>query len=106
MRVGPHVHVAGTAPIMPDGGEPPPDAYGQTRRCLEIVLAALDDAGASAADVVRTTIYATSAVDFEEIARAHGEVFAEVRPANAFIVVSGFVDPRWKVEIVADAIVV
>jgi enamine deaminase RidA (YjgF/YER057c/UK114 family) len=105
VRVGPHVHVAGTAPIMPDGGAPPPDAYGQTRRCLEIVLTALAEAGASAADVVRTTVYATSADDFEQVARAHGEVFSEIRPANAFIVVAGLADPRWKVEILADAYV-
>jgi enamine deaminase RidA (YjgF/YER057c/UK114 family) len=105
VRVGPHVHVAGTAPIMPDGAEPPPDAYGQTRRCLEIILAALAEADASAPDVVRTTVYATSADDFEEVARAHGEVFTEIRPANAYIVVAGLVDPRWKVEIMADAYV-
>lgn len=105
VRVGPHVHVAGTAPIMPDGAAPPADAYAQTRRCLEIIASALEEAGASTADVVRTTVYATSADDFEDVARAHGEVFADVRPANAYIVVSGFVDPRWKVELVADAYV-
>jgi enamine deaminase RidA (YjgF/YER057c/UK114 family) len=105
VRVGPHVAVAGTAPIMPDGAEPPPDAYGQTRRCLEIILAALREAGAAAEDVVRTRVYATRAEDFEEVARAHGEVFADVRPANAYIVVRGFVDPRWLVELEADAIV-
>lgn len=105
MRVGPHVQVAGTAPIMPDGAEPPPGAYEQTRRCLEIILAALAEAGAGPEHVVRTRIFATSAGDFEEVARAHGEVFADVRPANAYIVVSGFVDPRWRVEIEADAIV-
>jgi enamine deaminase RidA (YjgF/YER057c/UK114 family) len=105
VRVGTHVAVAGTAPIMPDGAEPPPDAYGQTRRCLEIILAALREAGAAAEDVVRTRVYATRAEDFEEVARAHGEVFAGIRPANAYIVVRGFVDPRWLVELEADAIV-
>jgi enamine deaminase RidA (YjgF/YER057c/UK114 family) len=105
VRVGPHVFVAGTAPIMPDGAEPPPDAYGQTRRCLEIILTALREAGAAAEDVVRTRVYATRAEDFEEVARAHGEVFSDIRPANAYIVVRGFVDPRWLVEIEADAIV-
>jgi enamine deaminase RidA (YjgF/YER057c/UK114 family) len=90
---------------MPSGAEPPPDAYGQTRRCLEIILAALREAGATADDVVRTRVYATRAEDFEEVARAHGEVFANIRPANAYIVVRGFVDPRWLVEIEADAIV-
>lgn len=105
VRVGPHVYVAGTAPIMADGGEPPDDAYRQAARCLEIILAALDEAGASAADVVRTTIYATSADDFGEIGRAHGEVFGAIRPACAYVVVKALVDPRWKVEIAADAIV-
>jgi enamine deaminase RidA (YjgF/YER057c/UK114 family) len=105
VRVGSHVYVAGTAPIMPDGGEPPPDAYGQMRRCLEIVLAALTEAGASAADVVRTRTYLTRAEDWEDAGRAHGEVFADIRPTNAIIVVRGFVDPRWIVEIEADAVV-
>jgi enamine deaminase RidA (YjgF/YER057c/UK114 family) len=105
VRVGSHVYVAGTAPIMPDGGEPPPDAYGQMWRCLEIVLAALTEAGASAADVVRTRTYLTRAEDWEEAGRAHGEVFADIRPTNAIIVVRGFVDPRWIVEIEADAVV-
>jgi enamine deaminase RidA (YjgF/YER057c/UK114 family) len=104
VRVGPHIFVAGTAPIMPDGGEPPAEAYGQTRRCLEIILAALAEAGARAEHVVRTRIYATSAEHFEDVARAHGEVFRDVRPANAYIVVAGLVDPRWLVEIEADAI--
>jgi enamine deaminase RidA (YjgF/YER057c/UK114 family) len=105
VRVGPHVHVAGTAPIMPDGLEPPADAYGQACRCLEIVVAALQEVGASPADVVRTRIFVTSADDWKEIGRAHGEVFADVRPASAMIVVSGLLDPRWRVEIEADAVV-
>ena len=105
VRVGPHVYVAGTAPIMPNGAEPPPDAYGQMRRCLEIVLAALAEAGASAEDVVRTRTYLTRAEDWEEAGRAHGEVFSDIRPTNAIIVVRGFVDPRWVVEIEADAVV-
>ena len=105
VRVGPHVHVAGTAPIMPGGGEPPTDAYGQTKRCLEIILAALTEAGARPEDVVRTRVYATSAEFFEEVARAHGEIFGEIRPTNAYIVVTGFVDPRWLVELEAEAIV-
>jgi enamine deaminase RidA (YjgF/YER057c/UK114 family) len=101
VRVGPHVSVAGTAPIGLDSDDP----YEQTKRCLEIILAALAEAGARAEDVVRTRVFATSAADFEEVARAHGEVFGEIRPANAYIVVTGFLDPRWRVEIEADAIV-
>jgi enamine deaminase RidA (YjgF/YER057c/UK114 family) len=101
---GHHVAVAATAPIMPDGGEPPADAYGQAKRCLEIIAAALDEAGSSVRDVIRTRCYLVAAQDWEEVGRAHGEVFSEVRPANAMIVVTGFIDPRWRVEIEVDAI--
>ena len=105
VRVGPHVFVSGTAPIMPEGVDPPPDTYGQARRVLEIILAALEEAGARPEDVVRTRIYLTPAADFREAARAHGEVFKDIRPANAIIVVSGFVDPRWLVEMEAQALI-
>jgi enamine deaminase RidA (YjgF/YER057c/UK114 family) len=105
VRVGPHVFVAGTAPIMPDGAEPPADAYGQTKRCLEIILAALAEAGAGREDVVRTRIFATGDEFFDEVARAHGEVFTEVRPASTYVVVAKLLDPRWLVELEADAFV-
>jgi len=105
VRVGPHVHVAGTAPIMPFGAAPPDDAHGQAKRCLEIIQEALAEVGARPHHVVRTRIFATSADDFEEVARAHGEVFGDIRPANTYVVVAGLVDPRWLVEIEADAIV-
>jgi enamine deaminase RidA (YjgF/YER057c/UK114 family) len=101
---GHHVSVAGTAPVMPDGVEPPPDAYGQARRVLEIILAALAEAGAGATDVVRTRTYLVRADDWEEVGRAHGEVFGDVRPASTMVVVSGFLDPRWVVEMEADAV--
>jgi enamine deaminase RidA (YjgF/YER057c/UK114 family) len=103
---GHHVSVAATAPIMADGGEPPRDAYGQARRCLEIVVAALEEAGAAVSDVIRTRCYIVDARDWEEVGRAHGEVFADVRPASSMIVVTGFIDPRWLVEIEADAVIV
>jgi enamine deaminase RidA (YjgF/YER057c/UK114 family) len=102
---GNRVFVSGTAPVMPDGADPPPDAYGQARRCLEIVLAALAEAGAGPEDVVRTRMYVTRAEDFEEVGRAHGEMFGDVRPATTGIVVAGLYDPRWLVEIEADAII-
>jgi enamine deaminase RidA (YjgF/YER057c/UK114 family) len=101
VRVGEHVHVSGTAPVGTDSDDP----YEQTRRCLEIILAALAEADAGPEDVVRTRIYATSADDYEEIARAHGEVFGAIRPACTFIVVSGLLDPHWVVELEADALV-
>lgn len=101
---GRHVAVSGTAPVMPDGGEPPPDAYGQTKRVLEIIVAALREAGARPEDVVRTRTFLTRAEDWEEVGRAHGEVFAGVRPASTMVVVQGFLDPRWLVEMEADAL--
>jgi enamine deaminase RidA (YjgF/YER057c/UK114 family) len=105
VRVGPHVYVAGTAPIMPNDGEPPGDAYGQAKRCLEIVVAALAEVGARPEHVVRTRAYLTSGDDWQEVGRAHGEVFRDVRPASAIVVVAGLLDPRWRVEIEADALV-
>jgi enamine deaminase RidA (YjgF/YER057c/UK114 family) len=101
---GGRVFVAGTAPLMPDDGEPPADAYGQARRCLEIVLDALREAGAGPEHVVRTRTYLVDPEDWREVGRAHGEVFADVRPASTMIVVSGFLDPRWRVEMEADAV--
>jgi enamine deaminase RidA (YjgF/YER057c/UK114 family) len=90
---------------MPEGIDPPADAYSQTRRCLVIIVAALADAGARPEDVVRTRIYLTRREDFDDVYRAHGEVFGAVRPATAGIVVTGFLDPRWLVELEADAII-
>ena len=97
------VHVSGTAPI-PREGDPPPGAYEQARLCLEIVGGALGEAGGSFPDVVRTRIYLTDADDWDEVARAHGEVFSEIRPASTAVVVKGLLDPRWRVEIEADAV--
>lgn len=104
VRVGPHVHVAGTAPVMPHGGAPPPDAYGQARRCLEIIAAALAEAGAGPEHVVRTRIFAVRREDFDDIARAHAEVFGEIRPAATYVV-AALLDPHWSVEIEAEAYV-
>ena len=104
IAVGNHVAVAGTAPIMPDDADPPPDAFGQTKRCLEIVLDALREAGAGPEHVVRTRSFLVDADDWHEVGRAHGEVFAEIRPASTMVVVAALLDPRWRVEIEADAI--
>ena len=101
---GRHVSVSGTAPVMPDDAAPPEDAYAQAKRVLEIITAALAEAGARPQDVVRTRTYLTRAGDWQDVGRAHGEVFSEVRPASTMIVVSGFLDPRWLVEMEADAI--
>jgi enamine deaminase RidA (YjgF/YER057c/UK114 family) len=90
---------------MPDGASPPAGAYAQARRCLTIILEALAEVGARPEHVVRTRVYITSADDWEEIGRAHGEVFGEIRPASAMLVITGLLDPRFLVEIEADAIV-
>ena len=100
---GNRVFVSGTAPVMPGDADPPADAYGQARRCLEIVAAALDQAGATAADVVRTRIFVTDASLMDDVMRAHGEVFAETKPACTGIV-TALVDPRWLVEIEVEEI--
>lgn len=105
VRAGRHVVVAGTAPVMPDGGAPPADAYGQARRCLQIMLAALGDLGAHAEDVVRTRTYLVRTGDWEDVGRAHGEVFGEIRPASTMLAVAALLDPRWLVEMEAEAIV-
>ena len=103
--VGDRVFVSGTAPVMPDGAEAPTDPYGQAKRCLEIIVEALRSAGAGPQDVVRTRTYLVDAGEWEEIGRAHGEVFADIRPASTMVVVSGLLDPRWRVEMEADAII-
>jgi enamine deaminase RidA (YjgF/YER057c/UK114 family) len=97
------VHVAGTAPVMPEGAPPPVGAYDQARRCLEIIVAALAEAGARPEDVVRTRMYVTAPEHWDGVARAHGEVFGSIRPAST-CVVTQLLDPRWLVEIEAEAI--
>jgi enamine deaminase RidA (YjgF/YER057c/UK114 family) len=104
LRVGDRVLVAGTAPVWPDGSCDP-DPAAQARRCLEIIAAALAEAGASVDDVVRTRVYFTDRADVAAIASVHGEVFARARPAATLVVVAGLVDPRWRVEIEAEAVV-
>jgi len=104
VRVAERVIVSGTAPQWPDG-EVDPDPAAQARRCFEIIGTALDDAGASFTDVVRTRVYLIDAADFAPISGVHGEVFSDVRPANTTVVVAALLDARWKVEIEAEAIV-
>ena len=103
VRVGDRVIVAGTAPIWPDG-HVDPDVEVQADRCIEIMLVALAEAGAAAGDVVRTRIYLTDAADWQSVGRAPGRAFRAVRPASTMVVVSGLLDPRWKVEMEAEAI--
>ena len=98
------VFVSATAAIWPDG-HVDPDVGVQARRCLEIIDEALREAGATLAAVVRTRVFLVDADHGALVARVHGEAFGDIRPASGFIVVKGFLDPRWLVEIEADAIV-
>jgi len=102
--VGDRVFTAGCAPAMPDGGDPPQDTYGQTKRCIERIADALAEAGGSLRDVVRTRVYLVRTEDFDAVARAHGEAFSEIRPANTTVIAAALVDPRWLVEIEAEAV--
>lgn len=106
VRIGQHIAVAGTAPILAEGGTAAKgDVYGQTIRCLEIIEKAIVDAGGTRGDVIRTRIMLTDMTHWREAARAHGEYFAEIRPATTVVQVVGFVDPDWLVELEADAII-
>ncbi|HTM58418.1 MAG TPA: RidA family protein [Candidatus Udaeobacter sp.] len=99
---GKRVLVSGTAPVFPDG-QCPDDPEAQAKRCLEIIFAALHEAGAGPEHVVRTRTFLTRAEDWEAVGRAHGEVFREIRPASTMVVVAALLDPRWRVEIEAEA---
>ena len=103
VRVGNRVLVSGTAPVWPDGSCAP-DAAEQARRCLEIITAALGEAGAGAGDVVRTRMFLVDPADADAVGRVHGEVFGAIRPAATMVVVAGLLDPRWRVEIEAEAV--
>jgi enamine deaminase RidA (YjgF/YER057c/UK114 family) len=102
--VGERVIVSGTAPVWPDGSCDP-DAMVQARRCFDIILGAMGEAGAGVSDVVRTRMYIIDPADAEAVGAAHGEVFGAVRPAATMVVVAALLDPRWKVEVEAEAVV-
>lgn len=105
VRVGDTVHVAGTTAVRDGRVVGAGDAYTQARVALEIVCDALAECGASAADVVRTRIYVTDIGLWEAVGRAHGELFADVRPASTMVQVAALIDPELLVEIEAEAIV-
>lgn len=104
VRVDDRVVVSGTAPVWPDG-TCDPDPAAQARRCWAIVLEALAGCGARPADVVRTRMYLCSAADAAAVGAVHAEVFGASRPAATMVVVAGLLDPRWKVEVEAEAVV-
>jgi reactive intermediate/imine deaminase len=106
VRVGNFISISGTAPIGPDRQTVSPgNPSAQARRCLEIIQAALEDAGSSLSDVVRTRVFLTNIDDWEKVGQVHGEFFREVRPACTMVQVSRFIDPDWLVEIEADAVI-
>ena len=105
VRIGSHIMVSGTAPVGPNGelvGEG--DAYVQAQRCIEIIATALDEAGASLRDVVRTRMYVTDIELWREFARTHREAFGDVRPATSMVEVSRLIDAGMLIEIEADAV--
>lgn len=104
IRVGDRVLVSGTAPVWPDGScDPDPGA--QAGRCLEIIAAALASLDAGLGDVVRTRMFLVDAADAGAVSEAHGAAFGDVRPAATMLVVAALLDPRWRVEIEAEAVV-
>jgi enamine deaminase RidA (YjgF/YER057c/UK114 family) len=106
VRVGPFIAVAGTAPLHHDGTTAHVgDVYAQTKRCLEIMLTAIERGGASPQHVIRTRIMLVDISRWRDAARAHGEVFADIRPACTFVQVTGFIDAEWLVETEADCYV-
>ena len=101
VRVGNMVHVSGTGPVGADDA----DAATQARHTLEIIRATLEKAGAKLEDVVRTRMYLTHVEDWEAVGKAHGEVFGTIRPAATMVVVAKLLNPTWRVEVEADAII-
>ena len=106
VRVGNHVVVGGTAPIGTDGKTiGAGDAAAQTERCIEIIKRALEKAGASLDDVVRTRIFLKNIRDWEAVASVKGRYFRDIRPVDTIVQITRFIDPDWLVEIEVDAII-
>jgi enamine deaminase RidA (YjgF/YER057c/UK114 family) len=103
VRAGDRVVVSGTGPVVP-AGRCPDDAGDQARRCFEIIAAALAEAGASLDDVVRTRVYITAAAHADAVGAVHADILGHVRPAATMVIVAGLLDPAWKVEIEAEAV--
>lgn len=105
VRVGDRILVSGTAPVEPDGSSTPGGAAAQTRRCFAIILAAVEELGGTAADVVRTRMFITDPADADSIGAVHGDLFGTIRPAATMVVVAALLRPEWRIEIEAEALV-
>ena len=103
VRHGSRIAVSGTAPIGPDGETVEGDAYEQAKCCFGDIFEAVEALGGTKEDVIRTRIYVVDPADWDAVGRAHGESFGEVFPAATMVVVAGLLDPRWRVEIEAEA---
>ena len=106
VRRGSRIVVSGTAPLDEDGETVIGDSYIQAKRCFEIILEAIEALGGSREDVIRTGLFGIDAGEWGGVSRAHGEVFRDTYPAATMVVVKGLLDPRWRVEIEAEAEVV
>ena len=104
IRAGDRIVVSGTAPVESDGSSTPGGAEAQAARCLAIIRAAIEELGGSIADVVRTRMFIVDPTDAEAVGRAHGAVFADIRPAATMVVVAALLRPEWRVEIEAEAV--
>jgi enamine deaminase RidA (YjgF/YER057c/UK114 family) len=105
MRIGQQIFVSGTAPSDGEGGTfAPGDAYAQTRRCFDIIQEALESLGSDLQDVVRTRLYLTDMSQWDEIARAHHDLFVDHPPVNTMVEVSGLANPDMLVEVEVDAL--
>lgn len=103
-RVGNVISVSGTAPIQNGETAFADDVYGQTKYCLELSIQAIRDAGGKPSDIIRTRIMLTDITYWAQAAKAHGELFSEIRPACTFVEVSRFIDPEWLVETEMDCV--
>ena len=104
VKIGNVIEVSGTAPVI-NGEVAGENAYEQTKVCLQVIQAALEEAGAAMNDVIRTRMFVTDISKWEQIGKAHGEFFSQIKPASTMVEVSALIDPKMIIEIEATAVV-